>query len=229
MTKSKKKFVCKYCKRAFSKESTLASHMCEKKKRYLEKDSLASRLGFRLFQRFYELTTQLKRQKTFDEFINNNLYLEFVKFGRHIIEINALQPEQFAEFVFKTGVKLKDWRKEYVYETFLEDLLLREPVDSALERAILYMNEWSEETGNKYNEYFLKATTFEAVHAIKSGKISPWILYTASTSEYMLNSLSIEQVKMIDNLLNPGVWSNKLRKQDLDTFRVKEVLHEAGI
>ena len=57
MKKLTSKYVCEYCKKGYSKESTLLVHMCEPKRRWLQKDEKSVQLGFYTFQRFYKLNS----------------------------------------------------------------------------------------------------------------------------------------------------------------------------
>ena len=67
-TMADKPFQCKYCGSAFTREKTLAVHMCEKKRRHLQKDEKRVQLGLYAFQRFYEISMKGKKQKTYEEF-----------------------------------------------------------------------------------------------------------------------------------------------------------------
>ena len=61
-------FKCNYCGRSFAKESTLAIHMCEQKRRYMQKDEKHVQLGFRSYQLFYRIGTNTKNDKTYEDF-----------------------------------------------------------------------------------------------------------------------------------------------------------------
>ena len=50
-----KLYTCQYCNAKFTKEKTLAVHMCEQKRRFLQKDERRVQLGYQTFVRFYEL------------------------------------------------------------------------------------------------------------------------------------------------------------------------------
>ena len=51
---SSKIHVCEYCKKSFAKEKNLIAHLCQPKRRWLQKDDKAVMLGFWAFQRFYK-------------------------------------------------------------------------------------------------------------------------------------------------------------------------------
>ena len=50
-----KKFKCPYCGKEFTRERTLQVHMCEPKRRYLQKDEKWVVNAFMVFQRFYQI------------------------------------------------------------------------------------------------------------------------------------------------------------------------------
>ena len=62
-------YSCEFCNRKFVREKTLFTHICETKRRWLEKDKLGNRLGFQSFVQFYKKHTSAKKTKTYDEFI----------------------------------------------------------------------------------------------------------------------------------------------------------------
>ena len=74
-------FQCNYCHKDFARETSMAVHMCEPKRRRLNKDDRGAQLGFQAYIRFYEQTQGSARLKTFDDFCDsqkpldhNNLY-----------------------------------------------------------------------------------------------------------------------------------------------------------
>ena len=52
-----KDYICQYCGKAYRKESTLAAHLCEPKRRAQQENEAGVKLGMTAYLRFYELTT----------------------------------------------------------------------------------------------------------------------------------------------------------------------------
>ena len=48
-------YTCPHCSAKFTREKTLAVHMCEQKRRFTQKDERRVQLGYQTFVRFYEL------------------------------------------------------------------------------------------------------------------------------------------------------------------------------
>ena len=99
--------VCKFCSRAFRSEKTLAAHVCEKKRRNMMKDEKYVQMGFRAFQRFYEMTDQSTKQKTWEDFVKNKFYISFTKFGKFCYDMQVVMFAEYTDFVIKNGLKIE--------------------------------------------------------------------------------------------------------------------------
>ena len=225
----KRNHKCKFCKKGFSSERTLANHMCKNKKRFADKDTAQSRLGFRVFQRFFELTTHSKKPKTFEDFISSSYYIGFIKFGRHLTQIEPIDTELFVDFVIKNGVKLKDWDKDHVYDAFVDDFVKREPVEKALERSVLFMDKWTQDKNVPLKDFFREITTNEAVYVINLGKVSPWVIFLAESAAELLNEFNDEQFGIIESKIDPKFWQKKLTNNAADVTFAKEILESSGL
>ena len=144
-------FECQYCQKKFKGEKTLMVHVCEPKRRYMNKNEKYSRLAFYAFNRFYEMTQAVGKPIEFDMFAKSKFYLGFTKFGKHIININAINPEEYIDFVIRNSVKLNKWTSDSVYETYIQELNRKESADRAVERSILLMQKWGEEYDRPFN------------------------------------------------------------------------------
>lgn len=203
--------------------------MCVKKQRHLDKDSVASRMGLELFRRFYELNTATKNAKTIDEFINSRYYIAFIKFARRLMDLRPVDQSRFVDYVFRNGIKDRDWCKDKVYESYIVDLLSKEPASRGLERSINTMNEWGEKYGLPFNEFFIHVAPAEATHLVKMGKISPWVLYLSTTSDHLWDRLSDEQADIISSVINPKIWKAKFELKKDDCSFTRGILQDAGI
>ena len=228
MMATAKNFACGFCKKAFTRERTLSAHMCPKKRRNLEKDSIASQHGFRLFQRFMLMNTPTKRPPAFENFIDSKYYTAFIKLARHLMDLRPINQEHFVDFLF-SGVKDRDWCKDAVYEKFVQHILSKEPAATGLERSIKTMSEWGEKHGLPYNEFFFHVAPAEATHMVRLGKISPWVLYIAETADHLFTRLSSEQEEIIAAVIDFDIWRVRFTRQKDDCTFVREVLKDAGI
>lgn len=222
-------FACKFCKTKFHKESTLLTHVCVKKRRHMEIDTPASRFGFRTFQRFYELTTTNKVPKTVYDFIESSFYIDFVKFGNHLAALKPVYPDKFIDFVIKNGVKLKDWTKDFVYETYIEDLVKKEPANAATDRTITEIVNWVTINSCPFNDFFHHISANEAAYMIRTGKISPWVLYLCESGGTLMDKFNEDHSKIIGSIIDPGFWMKKFKKNDDDVDYIKSLLLQSGL
>ena len=139
---------CQYCHKDFVRESSLAVHVCEAKRRRQERSERGVALGFRAYVRFYETTQGSARLKTFDDFADSSYYRAFVKFGRYCVDIRAINPARFTEWVVRQNKKLDNWTSDALYTEYLIDYLRTEATQDALARAIEFGIEWSEKSGH---------------------------------------------------------------------------------
>jgi len=229
MSNSNKPFVCEYCKTGYTKESTLLVHVCEKKRRALQKDEKRVKLGFYAFNQFYKLSAGSKKDKTYEEFCQSTYYNAFVKFGSFVSNVKPLYPEKYINHVVTSGVKLDHWCREEMYETYATDLIKKEGVETALERSINTMIEWAKENNSIWNHYFLYVSPNRAVWHIKDGKISPWLVLNCKSGKELLSKFNDEQLGMIYHILDPQHWAIRFKRQTDDVNLVKDVAKESKL
>jgi hypothetical protein len=203
--------------------------MCVKKRRFADKEMTHIRLSHRAFQMFYDLNTSAKHPKTMEDFILSPYYESFVKFGRACQVNEWLQPEQFTEWLIKTGVKLKLWISDAQYDKFLKEYVKKEPGLKALERTVIYMAKWGEENNKDWQSYFVNVSPSRAVYDIRSGKVSPWVLYLSDTGGTLLERFNDEQVKMIQDNIDPPFWMKLFKKNKDEVAEIKETCERANL
>lgn len=227
---SSKPYVCEYCGTGFSKEKTLAVHMCEQKRRHLQRGEKRVQLGFYAFNQFYKLSANAKKDKTYEDFCKSPYYNAFVKFGSFINNVKPLYPEKYVDHVVTSGVKLDHWCREELYEKYALDLIKKENVTTALERSIMTMMDWAEE--NKpapWNHYFDYVSLNRAVWNIKDGKVSPWLILNCNSGKNMMSKFNEEQLGIVYHVLDPEHWAMRFKRQQDDVQLVKDVCKESNL
>ena len=225
-----KPYVCEYCGNGYTREKTLAVHMCQPKRRALQKNEKRVQLGTYAFNQFYKLSAGAKKDKTYEEFCKSPYYNAFVKFGSFISNVRPLYPEKYIDYVVTSGVKLDHWCKEEMYEKYATNLIKKEGVETALERSVMTMMEWSEENEPApWNHYFQHVSLNRAVWHIKDGKVSPWLLLNCRSGKEMLSKLNDEQLNMVYNIMDPEHWAMRFKRTPHDVQLVKDVVKESNL
>lgn len=227
---SDKPFFCEYCGNRFVKEKTLSVHLCEQKRRNLQKDEKHVRLAFYAFQRFYKLSVgSQKNEKTYNEFCKSPYYNAFVKFGSYISNVKPLYPEKYIDYVVTSGAKLDSWCNDQLYERYALELILKEDSVTALERSINTMIEWSSEKNADFRHYFHYASISRVVRDVRDGKMSPWLMLNCKSGKELLSKFNDEQLGMITDVINPPHWAMKFKRDQSGVELVKEVARKANL
>jgi hypothetical protein len=204
-------------------------HVCEQKRRALQKGEKRVQLGYIAFNQFYKLSAGAKKDKTYEEFCKSQYYNAFVKFGSFVSNVKPLYPEKYINYVVTSGVKLDQWCREEMYETYAVALIKKEGVETAVERSINTMFDWAEENNSIWNHYFNYVSANQAVWHIKDGKISPWVILNCKTGKDLLGKFSDEQLSMIYNILDPKHWAVRFKRHPKDVQLVKDVAKESNL
>jgi hypothetical protein len=229
VTAVEKPYVCQYCGSAYVKESTLAVHMCEQKRRHLAKTEKHVQLGYQTYVRFFQLTQKAKNIKSYEDFAKSPYYNAFVKFGSFLSNVNPLYLDRYIDYVVTSGIKLDHWCREELYYDYVLDLIKKEPAEVALQRSISTMMAWADSNDSQWNHYFKYVSLNRAVYDIKDGKISPWLVLNSNTGRTMLSKLNDEQLNIIFTVMDPDYWARRFKIYPADLELVKSVVQEGNL
>jgi len=219
---------CKYCEKSFKKESTLAVHLCEPKRRYQQQNEKGVQIGLNAYLRFYETTQGSAKFKTYDDFAKSPYYNAFVKFGRQCVMINAINVERYIDWLLKNNKKLDHWAKDSMYDEYLQQYLRTEALTDALQRAINYSISWGEEKGCEPHDVLRYGNSNTVTYAISTGKISPWIIYNCESGQQFLNNMNTDQIQIVWPWIDSDFWQKKFRDYPADQAYAEEILRQAG-
>ena len=221
-------YTCQYCRKDFVKESSLAVHSCEPRRRRQEQSERGVQLGLQAYLKFYQLTQGSARLKTFDDFADSPYYRAFVKFGRYCVDIQAINPARFIEYVLKQNKKIDHWCRDSIYTEYLLDYLRVENINDALARAIEFGITWQEQTSNPAHDCLRYGNSNAICYAITAGRVSPWVIYNSESGQKFLSDLTSEQIDMIWSYVDSDFWMKKFQDYPADQEYAKDILKKAG-
>ncbi len=222
-------YSCQYCGSKFSKEKTLFVHMCEKKRRHLAKNEKHVQIGYQTYVRFYQINQHQDKIKSYDEFVGSPYFNAFVKFGSFVSNVNPLYPDQYIDYIIKSGVGLDHWCSDSLYEKYVLYLIKTEPMEVALERTIKNMEKWADENKSSWNHYFDYVNVNRSVFDVKDGKISPWLLLISPKGKKLLGKFNDEQLTAVKDVIDPKFWSSKFSKNPDDLKLVRDVVERSQL
>ena len=225
-------YKCRYCEKEFRKESTLAAHLCEPKRRWQQEKEVGVQLGLKAYLRFYEYSQGSAKLKSYEDFVKSPYYNAFVKFGRYTQGIRCINVANYLDWLLKNNKKIDNWCSDKLYEEWLPEYIRREAVQDALERALKEMQDYADahpDLRNGFIDYFRYGNSNRICHHITTGRISPWIIFNCASGVDFLSDLSEEQVAIIMPWIDPDFWQRKFSDYLADTEWVKDILRKAGI
>jgi hypothetical protein len=183
------------------------------------------------WSRFYELTggPNNKKKQNFKEFANSKYYNAFIKFGRHMVDLNAIEPAKLIDYVIKNNLPIDKWTHDFVYEQYIRELIKKETPEQASERMILLMQQWSMQTGEPWQDFFRKINTNLAVQWTRTGRISPWLLYNVDSALDMIDRCSLEQQDLISQFAPVAQWKILFMRNRDSIEWIKKTMRDAGV
>ena len=221
-------YKCQYCKKDFQKETSLAVHLCEPKRRMQERSERGVELGYQAYLRFYEMTQGSAKLKTYEQFAESPYYRAFVKFGRYCVNTRTVNPKQFLEWLLKNNKKIDRWASDQLYTEYLLTYLQVENINDAMARAIEFGIEWAEKHSAQPHDCLRYGNNNAMCYAVTAGRISPWIIYNCDSGQKFLSELDSTQIAMIWSYIDSDVWQKKFQDYPADQEYVREILTKAG-
>lgn len=219
---------CGFCKKTFVKETSLAVHMCEPKRRRHQQHERGVQLGFQAFVKFYEQAQGSAKLKTYDDFAESAYYRAFVKFGNYCVNARAINPVQYMSWLLNNNKKIDRWASDQIYTEYLTWYVTVEAVSDAVTRAIEQSMQWQEQTGHPASDMLRYGNVNALCYEITTGRISAWVIYNSASGQEFLNSLNSEQIGMIWPYINSDVWERRFYDCPADKAWVEDILQKAG-
>lgn len=220
---------CAFCKKSFSSEHILLTHVCLQKQRYNDRNSAASRIAYFAYDKMWRFTTRSDKSKAFSHFSTSKLYAQFIRFARHMVLIDPFNLEAYIIYLLVHEIKIKLWTDDEMYLEFVQDFLRLEPPLKAFERSFVFITGWAHTHGVEYKEFFKKINPDEAILLIQNGRLSPWVLYLSASSRGLLTSFTDDENNMVEPFLDPAFWTDRLAAKREDAAFIGKTLCDAGL
>tara|TARA_R110000772_G_scaffold1453_6_gene4932 strand:+ start:4260 stop:4910 length:651 start_codon:yes stop_codon:yes gene_type:complete len=209
---------CEYCNKTFKRESSLTTHICEKKRRWFSKDYPETIAGFTAYDLFYRMGMQGKPRQ-YTDFVDSQYFSSFIKFGSYCINTKVIDAEGYTRWLIRKQAKLKDWATDSMYSLYVQDHLKKETVDRALERFI----ESAAKLEN-FDTFWETSSGYFIADWVESGKISPWILICSNRAQDTLNRMNAEQFDRIAGNIDASYWGKKTQQNPVDADWVRQII-----
>lgn len=223
---------CHFCKKEFTRVKSLEIHLCEQKRRWMNKDDKAVRIAYASWLHWCKKSGLYMTKKTplsYEDFMKSTAYTSFVKFGHFVDELSISNYLAYIDFMIKNNYRMNMWTKDSIYEHFIKMNVRQESVEDAIQRTIKFMDKWSADVNEEWTDFFIKITNQEALDWLRSGRISPWIFFTSEKAQSKINDMTDEQLLLLDKYLDVKWWNQNLRRKLKEKQFVEQIVKEYEI
>ena len=218
---------CQFCQKGYTNEKNFVAHVCQQKKRHYEKDTKPALLAFHAFSLFMRLN--YRSDTTYEKFAKSSLYDALLKFGKYIIDVDAISPKDYIEFMIKSTVPIDKWCRDAEYERYVRNHTMKETPMRAFERTAMLMEEWGVIHKSDWRKFFSDIAPALAVQWIRSGRISPWVILNCQTGQRLLRSFTNEQLELVSEALNTRLWQGKFSRFPDEVRDIQNALRSEGL
>lgn len=215
---------CEHCNREFVRPSTFLKHICEQKRRYLDRDRPSNRMGYIAWKQYYQQHHPNKKGVAYTDFMNSSYYTAFVKFGTYCTDIKAINSSAFAIYLVKNRIPIDNWASDSSYTKYLVEYLKYESCMDATQRSIENLLNVANDENINLSDVFKYVNSNKICHMITNGHISPWVVYQSSSGKDFLSKLDYSQTNLIFEYINPERWNIKFKREPENVNEVCKLL-----
>lgn len=215
---------CEHCGRTFARPNTLLKHMCEHKRRYLDRDRPANRIGYHSWKYFFQQHHPSKKALSYKDFTNSNYYVAFVKFGTYCVDVKVVNTGTYTDYLLKNKIPIDNWTSDKIYTKYLVEYLRVEHHYDAVKRSIENMLDIAYAENINLSDVFRYVNTNKLCQLISNGRISPWVIYQSNTGKEFLSKLDVDHTNLIFEYIDPERWNIKFKREPGYVDDVKEII-----
>lgn len=217
---------CDHCKRSFVRPGSLLKHLCESKRRWMDRDKASNRIAFNAWLKFYQSMQPKRKKLEYTDFSSSPYYIGFVKYGTYCVEVGVVNPSSYIDYLLKEKISLDNWASDKVYSKYLVLYLRSENELDAIHRSVENMMKIAELDSIELRDVFRYASSNKICQLICNGKISPWILYQSKTGQEFLGKLNDDQRGIIYEYIDPEKWNIKFKREKEEVKMVNVIISE---
>lgn len=219
---------CSDCGKIFRRSQSLEVHLCEPRRRRLQRGERPVQIAFQAFLEFFRDLHGSSRLKTQQDFEQSPYYRAFVKFGHYAVNTRVIDPEAYLHWCVAARKKIDHWDRDSVYTEFLIDWLPRESMTTALARTLQWADAWSNNNQAPAQHCLRYGNANAICHAVSSGRISAWVIYNCDSGQQFLQDLDAAALAMIWSYIDADRWQHTFRQNLSDQMLCQQALAAAG-
>jgi len=219
---------CEFCQREFKHEKRLESHLCEPKRRYLNKDTKVGQMAFELFSRFKTFHRLKSKKDPFTEFLGSKQYRAFETLAKFFLKTNPLDANEYFDHLIKSSIPFRKWTSDDYYSEWARVKIMEEDPDTAVSRSIQTLVEFAREKGVQVSDVYEHISGNRLCLWLRTGRLSPWFVILSKNPSNILDKLDNEMLSSLEDLINPLYWRHRAQKSAV-AGQIQRDLKEANL
>jgi hypothetical protein len=217
---------CEFCNKKFVREKLFLRHVCEPKRRWLERDMQVNRYAHGAWKFYFNKHHPSTKKVEYIDFIHSPYYMSFIKFATYCINTNVINIHYFMDYLIAHKISINTWCSDENYSKFLINYLKTEDSNDATNRSLKTLKEMCADENIHIKDAFKYLNENRLCQKIYQGMISPWVLYSSDSAMDFLSRLNEDQVNIIYAYINPDIWRLKVFREKDISNHIKNVLFE---
>lgn len=229
MALKERRYTCTFCEREFVRKTWFEKHLCEKKKRFLDRNNITVIKAHRLFNHWQRRTGLLRRSnvKTMEEFCKSPFYGAFVRLSEFTASEYVVSGFKYIDWLVDNDVPEKQWcnpRDLDDYRAYLRD---SEEPETQAETSCKNIRVWCADNGVTMPEFFRSITPGQALNMVRENKLSPWVMmgYQPCIDE-LVSRFGDEMLFTLNEHINVPYWLDKVDTEADNVAKVRELVDE---
>jgi hypothetical protein len=92
----------------------------------------------------------------------------------------------------------------------------KEPVQRVAERTVLLMQQWAMDVEADWRHFWQEVSTTQALHWIRTGKLSPWVLLATTQGKGLLDRFDEKQLQDVTGYIEIDPWRIRMARNKED-------------
>lgn len=181
---------------------------------------------------YYQLwmRTEKRNPPSAAAFMTSRFYRTFMNFVEFSKRVDLPKPEKFIWLMVQKKYSPTMWATDDAYTTYLEFL---DRKTSPMEQVALSIDTLLaivDKQGIESSEVFNALSVQDIIHMLRTRRLSPWLLLRSKKFKQLYTtSTTMDQRLVIDNLIRPEYWGDKLNDHANEVASIDKIVAEMGI
>jgi len=219
-------FKCEYCQHGFKTESGFSKHKCDAMQRENDFHSINGQVAWDYYKRWM-VAKHRNNPSNSDTFKQSKYFNSFLKFVRFSKKVNLPDVNAFISLMANDNIDPLLWESNQAYKKYLEFITRKLPAKELIKITVKTLIDLSEAGDVKINEVFDILQPNEVIQLITQGRLSPWLLlHSRKFNEFLNQKTNKEERIIMETLINPNYWINRVKKHPKDAKIAKKYIRE---